>query len=224
MELSQKHILEAVEASPSRLQTTYIDVLQLHRVDETVRRNAEEVMRALHDLVQMGKIHYLGASSMYCWQLARLQCTAKMNGWTGFKSMQNFYILLYREEERDTNPFCEVEGIGLIPWSPIARGLLARPWDVQTDRSKKDAKFAKWFVSSHNETIVSRVQQLAKTKRCSMSAVAIAWLLHKDACPVVGLNSLERIETAAEAFRIRFTDQGSKWLEEPYRASEVQAM
>ncbi|CEN60805.1 Putative Voltage-gated shaker-like K channel [Aspergillus calidoustus] len=224
MGLSRKHIFEAVEASLRRLGTSYIDVLQLHRVDETVKNNPEEVMRALHDLVQMGKVHYLGASSMYCWQLARLHYTAKFNGWTGFTSMQNLYNLLYREEERDTNPFCDVEGIGLIPWSPLARGLLARPSSVQTERSKRDAKTAKWFAGDQNVKIIDRVQQLAQSKGCSMSALSMAWLLSKGACPVVGLNSAERIEAATEAFSITLSDDEARWLEEPYRPLEIQAM
>ncbi|KAL2852029.1 NADP-dependent oxidoreductase domain-containing protein [Aspergillus pseudoustus] len=224
MGLSRKHIFEAVEASLRRLGTSYIDVLQLHRVDETVQSNPEEVMRALHDLVQMGKVHYLGASSMYCWQLARLHYTAKLSGWTGFTSMQNLYNLLYREEERDTNPFCDVEGIGLIPWSPLARGLLARPSNVQTERSKRDAKTAKWFAGDQNTKIIDRVQQLAESKGCSMSAVSMAWLLQKGACPVVGLNSPERIEAATEAFSINLSPEEVQLLEEPYRPLEIQAM
>ncbi|KAL3458877.1 NADP-dependent oxidoreductase domain-containing protein [Aspergillus heterothallicus] len=224
MGLSRKHIFEAVEASLGRLGTTYIDVLQLHRVDETVQSNPEEVMRALHDLVQMGKVHYLGASSMYCWQLARLHYTAKLNGWTGFTSMQNLYNLLYREEERDTNPFCDVEGIGLIPWSPLARGLLARPSNIQTERSKRDAKTAKWFAGDQNAKIIDRVQQLAEDKGCSMSAVSMAWLLQKGACPVVGLNSPERIEAATEAFGIILSQEEVRWLEEPYQPLQIQAM
>ncbi|KAJ5852873.1 hypothetical protein N7534_005416 [Penicillium rubens] len=224
MGLSRKHIFEAVDASLKRLGTTYIDVLQLHRVDETVRSNPAEVMKALHDLVQAGKVHYLGASSMHCWQLARLHYTAKMNGWTGFTSMQNLYNLLYREEERDVNPFCDVEGIGLIPWSPLARGLLARPSNVQTERSKRDAKTAKWFAGDQNEKIIGRVQQIAESKGCSMSAVAMAWLLHKGSCPIVGLNSLERIEAATEAFGIHLAKEEVKLLEEPYQALAVQAI
>ncbi|KAJ6147341.1 hypothetical protein N7497_009323 [Penicillium chrysogenum] len=224
MGLSRKHIFEAVDASLKRLGTTYIDVLQLHRVDETVRSNPAEVMKALHDLVQAGKVHYLGASSMHCWQLARLHYTAKMNGWTGFTSMQNLYNLLYREEERDVNPFCDVEGIGLIPWSPLARGLLARPSNVQTERSKRDAKTAKWFAGDQNEKIIGRVQQIAESKGCSMSAVAMAWLLHKGSCPIVGLNSLERIEAATEAFGIHLAKEEVQLLEEPYQALAVQAI
>ncbi|KAL4794061.1 NADP-dependent oxidoreductase domain-containing protein [Aspergillus venezuelensis] len=224
MGLSRKHIFAAVDASLARLGTTYIDVLQLHRVDETVITNPEEVMKALHDLVQSGKVHYLGASSMHCWKLARLHYTAKANGWTGFTSMQNLYNLLYREEERDVNPFCDVEGIGLIPWSPLARGLLARPATVQTERSKKDAKTAKWFTGDQNETIINRVQQIAEKKGCSMGAVAMAWLLSKGACPIVGLNSVERIEAASEAFGIELSADEVKFLEGPYRALEVQAI
>lgn len=224
MGLSRKHIFEAVDASLKRLGTTYIDVLQLHRVDETVSSNSVEVMKALHDLVQAGKVHYLGASSMHCWQLARLHYTAKMNGWTGFTSMQNLYNLVYREEERDVNPFCDVEGIGLIPWSPLARGLLARPSNVQTERSKRDAKTAKWFAGDQNEKIIGRVQQIAESKGCSMSAVAMAWLLHKGTCPIVGLNSLERIEAATEAFGIYLAKEEVQLLEEPYQALAVQAI
>ncbi|KAL4999461.1 NADP-dependent oxidoreductase domain-containing protein [Aspergillus recurvatus] len=224
MGLSRKHIFEAVDASLKRLGTNYIDVLQVHRVDDSVRSNPEEVMKALHDLVVAGKVHYLGASSMHCWQLARLHYTAKVNSWTGFTSMQNLYNLLYREEERDVNPFCDAEGIGLIPWSPLARGLLARPANIQTERSMKDAKTAKWFSGHENEKIIGRVQQIADTKGCSMSAVAMAWLLHKGTCPVVGLNSAERIEAATEAFGIRLTNEEVRLLEEHYRPLDVQAM
>jgi aryl-alcohol dehydrogenase-like predicted oxidoreductase len=224
MGLSRKHIFEAVEASLRRLNTTYIDVLQLHRVDDTVRDNPEELMKALHDLVQMGKVHYLGASSMHCWQLARLHYTAKINGWTGFASMQNLYNLVYREEERDVNPFCDVEGIGLIPWSPLARGLLARPWNVQTERSKQDAKASKWFTSDQNEQIVTNLEHLAQKKGCSMSGVAMAWLLSKGACPIVGLNSLQRIEDAAESLTVKLSDEDIEFLENPYRSVDVQAI
>ncbi|KAL4926184.1 NADP-dependent oxidoreductase domain-containing protein [Aspergillus undulatus] len=224
MGLSRKHIFDAVDASLARMGTNYIDVLQLHRVDDTVHSNPEEAMKALHDLVNMGKVHYLGASSMHCWQLARLHYTAKSNGWTGFTSMQNLYNLLYREEERDVNPFCDVEGIGLIPWSPLARGLLARPADVQTERSKKDAKTAKWFAGDQNEIIIGRVQELSEQKGCSMSTLAMAWLLSKGACPIVGLDSVKRIEAATEAFGIQLADEEVNMLEAPYRPLEVQAL
>ncbi|KAL5363620.1 NADP-dependent oxidoreductase domain-containing protein [Aspergillus floccosus] len=222
MGLSRKHIFEAVDASLRRLKTTYIDVLQLHRLDPEAE--PEEVMRALHDLVQMGKVHYLGASSMYCWQLARLQYTAKMNGWTPFSSMQNLYNLLYREEEREVNPFCRAEGIGLVPWSPLARGLLARPWNQETERSKRDAKTEKWFKGDANDQIVRRVETLAQRKGCTMTAVAIAWLLHKGACPIVGLNTAERIESISEALDVKLEEGELKFLEECYCPLAVQAI
>ncbi|KXT17270.1 hypothetical protein AC579_554 [Pseudocercospora musae] len=222
MGLSRKHIFEAVEGSLRRLGTSYIDVLQLHRLDKETR--PEEVMEALHDLVKMGKVHYIGASSMCCWQFARLQYTAKMHGWTAFTSMSGLYNLLYREEEREMIPFCEAEGVGLIPWSPVARGLLTRPWAEQTERSKKDAKTAKWFQGDQNEIIVGRVEKLAKNKHCSMSNLALAWLLHKGACPIVGLNSTSRIEAVSEALGIDLTAAEMQYLEEPYQTVAPQAM
>ncbi|OJJ48181.1 hypothetical protein ASPZODRAFT_130129 [Penicilliopsis zonata CBS 506.65] len=222
MGLSRKHIFDAVEGSLRRLKTSYIDVLQLHRLD--LETPPEEIMRALNDLVRMGKVHYLGASSMYCWQLARLQYTAKMNGWTAFTSMQGLYNLLYREEEREMNPFCEAEGIGLIPWSPLARGLLARPWHEKSARSDQDEKTKKWFVGDQNQMIVARVEAIASRKGCSMSAVAMAWLLRKGACPIVGLNSIERIEAATEALGVQLTDEELDMLEEPYRPLALQAI
>lgn len=222
MGLSRKHIFEAVEGSLRRLNTHYIDVLQLHRLD--TEASPEEIMRALHDLVQMGKVHYIGASSMHCWQLARLQYSAKVNGWTTFTSMQGPYNLLYREEERETNQFCRAEGIGLIPWSPLARGLLARPWNEKTARSEQDLKTKKWFNSGEEEAIVRRVEQLAEQKRCSMGAVAIAWLLKKGTCPIVGLNSAERIETASEALSVELAESEIEMLEELYKPLAIQAI
>lgn len=222
MGLSRKHIFEAVEGSLRRLGTSYIDVLQIHRLDHGT--SPSEIMKALHDLVQMGKVLYLGASSMYCWQFARLQYTAKMNNWTTFTSMSGLYNLLYREEEREMIPFCHAEGIGLIPWSPVARGLLTRPWSEQTERSKKDAKSVKWFQGCQNEDIVRCVEELAREKQCSMSSIALAWLLHKGTCPIVGLNSLERIDAASEALSVVLTDKDMHVLEALYRPLEPQAL
>ncbi|KAF3759934.1 Aldo/keto reductase [Cryphonectria parasitica EP155] len=222
--LSRKHIFEAVEASLRRLNTTYIDVLQLHRLDHDT--SPEEIMGALHDLVKLGKVHYLGASSMRCWQFARLQYTAKSRGWTTFSSMSGLYNLLYREEEREMIPFCQAEGIGLIPWSPNARGLLTRPWAKETDRSRQDGKAKKWFRGrgSQNELIVQRAENIARSKGCSMSAVALAWLLKKGCSPIVGLASIERIEAATEVFSVDLTDADVKSLEELYQPLEVEAI
>jgi len=222
MGLSRKHIFEAVEGSLRRLGTHYIDVLQLHRVDPETP--PDEVMRALHDLVQAGKVHYLGASSMYCWQLARLQYAAKMNGWTPFTSMQNLYNLLYREDERDVIPFCQAEGIGLIPWSPLARGLLARPWNEKTARSEKDAKTAKWFKGKQNEQIVHRVEKIAARKKCTMGDIALAWLMAKGACPIVGLNSITRVESCPRALEIKLSSEEMDYMEGLYQPLKVQAM
>lgn len=222
MGLSRKHIFDAVEGSLRRLNTDYIDVLQLHRVDNETP--IEETMRALHDLVVAGKVRYLGASSMHCWQFARLQYTAKMNGWTTFISMQGLYNLLYREEEREMNPFCEAEGVGLIPWSPLARGLLARPWVEKSARADQDSKMKKWFVGGQNEGIVGRVEEVARKKGYGMGAVAVAWLFGKGACPIVGLNSIQRIEEALEALGVELTDEEVGYLEELYQPLAVQAI
>lgn len=225
MGLSRKHIFEAVDASLRRLGTSYIDVLQLHRLD----RDAEpvEVMRALHDLVTMGKVLYIAGSSMYTWEFARLHYTAKTNGWTGFTSMQNFYNLLYREEEREMNPFCAAEGIGLTPWSPLARGLLGRPWHQKTARSEKDTKSKKWFANeAQNADVVGRVEALARRKGCTMAALSTAWLLKKGCAPIVGINSEKRLEETLDAFEVErtLTVEDVRWLEEPYRPLAVQAI
>ena len=144
MGLSRKHIFDAIDALLRRLGTTYIDVLQLHHLDQET--SPEEIMGALHDLVKAGKVHYLGASSMYTWQFARLQYTAKMRGWTPFISMPVLYNLLYREkDEREMNRFCIAENIGLIPLSPIARSLLTRPYAQQIERGQQDKKAKEWF-------------------------------------------------------------------------------
>jgi len=222
MGLSRKHIFDAVDGSLRRLNSDYIDVLQLHRLDRET--SPEEIMRALHDLVQMGKVRYLGASSMHCWEFARLQYTAKMNNWTPFVSMQGLYNLLYREEEREMNPFCDAEGVGLIPWSPLARGLLARPWQEKSSRGEQDQKTKRWFVSGQNEVIVDRVNSLAMEKGCGMSSIAMAWLLKKGACPIVGLNNIQRIEAALETLGVELTDEEVVFLEEPYQALAVQAI
>lgn len=222
MGLSRKHIFEAVEASLRRLGTTYIDVLQLHRLDQET--SPEEIMGALHDLVKAGKVHYLGGSSMYTWQFARLQYAAKMRGWTPFTSMSGLYNLLYREEEREMNSFCNAEGVGLIPWSPIARGLLTRPFAQQTERGQQDKKAKKWFQGRQNEEIVARVERLATKKGCSMSSLAVAWLLHKNACPIVGLNTVARIEAVSEALSVDLSPEEMHHLEELYCPLDVQAM
>lgn len=219
MGLSRKHIFDAVDASLERLGTSYIDVLQMHRLDHETP--PEEIMRALHDLVCMGKVRYLGGSSMYTWEFARLQYTAKMNGWTPFTSMQPFYNLLYREEEREMIPFCDSEGIGIIPWSPLARGLLGKPLGETSTRSEADSKTKMWFGDA-NLDIVRRVEELSKKKGVSMASVATSWVLRKGCCPIVGLLSVQRVEQIMEAFKVELSEDDCTYLEAEYRPRAVQ--
>lgn len=221
MGLSRKHVFDAVEASLERLQTSYIDVLQIHRLDHDTP--PEEIMRALHDLVCMGKVRYLGGSSMYTWEFARLQYTAKLNNWTTFTSMQPFYNLLYREEERDMLPFCRSEGIGIIPWSPLARGLLGRPTGATSSRNEADAKTKKWFGDAEPD-IIQRVEELSRKKGCSMASVATAWVIKKGCSPIVGLTSVERVDQIMESLGVELSDNECEYLEELYRPRSVQAI
>ena len=187
-------------------------------------------MRALHEVVQSGKVRYIGASSMYAWEFARLQYIARANGWTEFVSMQPFHNLLYREEEREMLPFCRASGVGVIPWSPIARGLLARPLPKEgaeeeggSLRSKSDKKSDKWFADANLE-IVNRVEEVAKKKGVSMALVATAWVLQQGCWPIVGLSSAERIKETVGALKVKLTEEECAYLESEYRPRAVQAM
>ncbi|KAF4463172.1 alcohol dehydrogenase [Fusarium albosuccineum] len=227
MGLSRKHVFHAVDKCLERLGTDYIDVLQIHRLDRETP--PEEIMKALHDVVESGKVRYIGASSMYTWEFARLQYIAKSNGWTPFISMQPFYNLLYREEEREMIPFCEATGVGVIPWSPIARGLLARPLptaentEEQSFRSQQDKKTDTWFADA-NLDIVNRVQKVAADKGVSMALVSTAWVLNKGCWPILGLNSEKRVKEVAQALKIKFTPEELEYLESEYRPRKIQGM
>ncbi|KAJ9308947.1 hypothetical protein DTO217A2_1623 [Paecilomyces variotii] len=216
--LSRTAIFNAVDASLKRLQTDYIDLLQIHRFDSTVP--PEETMKALHDLIQSGKVRYIGASSMWAYQFATLQFTAEKNGWTKFISMQNHYSLCYREEEREMIKYCHETGVGLIPWAPLYRGLLARPWQsVETTRSEttplvKDTTEA-------DEKIVKRVQELADQKGWKMSHVALAWIIQKGTVPIVGFSSLSRLEEAVDVRGKTLTEEEIQYLEEPYVPKKI---
>ncbi|ANB13220.1 aldo-keto reductase superfamily protein [Sugiyamaella lignohabitans] len=213
--LSRKHIFDAVEDSVKRL-GTYIDVLQIHRLDRETSK--EEIMEALHDVVKSGQVRYIGASSMRATEFAQLQFIAEKHNWTKFISMQNFYNLVYREEEREMIPYCKETGVGLIPWSPVARGVLARPVGEGSLRSSTD-KFAKFLKLGHakeDQEIINRVEEVAKKRGISMAQVAIAWTLSKGTAPIVGFNKLERIDEAVEAISIKLTDEEISYLEEPY--------
>ncbi|KAI8608171.1 NADP-dependent oxidoreductase domain-containing protein [Chytriomyces sp. MP71] len=186
--LSRKHIFEAVEASLKRLGVSYIDLYQIHRFDYNTE--IEETMEALNDLVRMGKVRYLGASSMYCWQFAKMNHVAELRGWSKFVTMQNFYNLLYREEEREMIKYCTAEGIAVLPWSPLARGLLAHAGatDKPSLRANTDAALKRWFPKESEEDgmILDRVKQLAAKRGVATAVVALAWLLggHKTSMGV----------------------------------------
>jgi len=171
-------------------------------------------MKALHDLVQAGKVRYVGASSMRAWQFARMNHVAEKNGWTTFVSMQSEYSLLYREEEREMNPYCNFEGVGLIPWAPLAAGKLARPAGVQTQRGEALTALGLHEGETENE-IVRRVAEVAEKRGWTMAQVAMAWSTSKVTSPIVGISSVERLEEAILGDRV-LTEEESKYLEEPY--------
>ncbi|KAH7093901.1 Aldo/keto reductase [Auriculariales sp. MPI-PUGE-AT-0066] len=218
--LSRAAIFNAVEASLRRLQTNYIDLFQIHRFDADVPM--EETMKALHDLVEQGKVRYIGASSMRAWQFAALNEVASRRGWTKFVSMQDEYSLLYREDERELIPYCLANGIGLIPWAPLAAGALARPQGSEgTTRSDaaKGTPFEKKYRASDLE-IIKRVEELAKVKNTTMARVALAWTMNKISSPIVGVSSVARLEEAMIG-DFRLTEEESKSLEAPYEPLPV---
>lgn len=213
--LSRAAIFNAVDASLHRLNTPYIDVLQIHRFDPLVP--AVETMRALHDLVQSGKVRYLGASSMWAYQFATLQSTAARHGWSEFISMQNQYNLCYREEDREMNPFCRQSGVGLMAWSPNAGGMLARPLEAEETLRKKGAMGAFFAnVTPADKEIVKRVQKVAAERGWTMSQVALVWMIQKGHIPVVGLGTVERVEEVCGVTSKVLTEEEKKYLEEPY--------
>jgi len=216
MGLSRKHIIDAVDKSVARL-GTYIDVLQIHRLDRNVPK--EEIMRALNDVVESGKVRYIGASSMAAWEFQMLQNIAKEHGWHQFISMQDYYNLTYREEEREMIPYCHETGVGVIPWSPVARGLLTRPFGEKSLRHDTDAYLTflrRDYEESIDKAVVGRVEEIAKKLNTSMAIIATAWCLSKGTNPIIGLNSKERIDQAVEATKFKLSEEDIKYLEEPY--------
>lgn len=213
--LSRQGIFNAVDASLTRLQTSYIDLLQIHRFDKTTP--VEETMKALHDLVESGKVRYIGASSMFAYQLATMQFTAEKHGWTKFISMQNHYNLLYREEEREMNKFCNETGVGLIPWSPLSSGRLARPAMETGTTIRSDGQ----KVSDVDTQIINRVEEIAKKKGWTMSQVATAWINQRISSPIVGLSSIARIDEALSSRGKTLTGEEEKYLEELYQPKSI---
>ncbi|EJT97558.1 Aldo/keto reductase [Dacryopinax primogenitus] len=216
--LSRGAIFNAVENSLARLETTYIDLLQIHRYDPNTP--FEETMCALNDLVRSGKVRYIGASSMFAWQLAEYNHVAEKNGWTKFVSMQNHYSLMYREEEREVNKYCEYAGIGLIPWGPVAAGQLARPLSDQKDTARAVASAALRTLSAADEETIKRVEALANKKGWTMAQVALAWIDGKCTSPIVGFSSPQRLEEAIIPDKT-LSPEDYKYLEEPYEVKTI---
>jgi 1-deoxyxylulose-5-phosphate synthase len=213
--LSRKAIFAELDASLRRLQTDYIDLYQIHRWDYDTP--VEETLEALHDVVRAGKVRYIGASSMYAWQFTKALYVAELNGWTKFVSMQNHYNLIYREEEREMLPLCVDQGIGVIPWSPLARGRLTRAWDTTTARTETD-EFGKFLYRDEDRQIVERVTDLAAKRGLTPAQVALAWLLRNPAVtsPIVGVTKPDQLSQALSAVDAELDDAEVAYLEEPY--------
>ncbi len=218
--LSRKAIFAEIDASLQRLGTDYVDLYQIHRWDPTVP--IEETLEALHDVVKSGKARYIGASSMWAWQFAKALHLAERNGWTRFVSMQNYYNLLYREEEREMLPLCADEGIAVIPWSPLARGRLTRDWDATTARSETD-EFGKRLYLDDDRVVVERVGDVAAKRGVPRAQVALAWVLAKPgvSAPIIGATKLEHLDDAIAAVDLDLTDEEISWLEDAYQPHEV---
>jgi aryl-alcohol dehydrogenase-like predicted oxidoreductase len=223
--LSRKHVLSAIDASLARLGLDYVDLYQIHRLDHATP--IEETMEALHDVVRAGKARYIGASSMYAWQFAKAQHVAERNGWTRFVSMQNHYNLLYREEEREMIPLCLDQGVGVIPWSPLARGWLAgtrgRGGERRTTRAETDEFADTLYGRDEDYDVVERVAEVAAERGVPPAQVALAWLLAKPGvtAPIVGATKVSHLEDALAAAELELSTAEIERLEEPYRPHPV---
>ena len=218
--LSRKAILAEVDHSLRRLGVDFIDLYQIHRLDRGTPM--EELLQALDDVVRAGKVRYLGASSMWAWEFSKLLYTADAHGWTRFVSMQDHYNLLNREEEREMLPLCRDQGVGVIPWSPLARGRLARPWDETTNRSESDA-FGSTLYPESDCAIVERVAEVAHERGVPMAQVATAWMLSKPGvtAPSIGATKPHHIADAVAAVDLELSDEELARLEEPYAPHPV---
>lgn len=216
--LSRKAIMTEIDNSLKRLGTDYVDLYQIHRFDPNTP--IEETLEALHDVVKAGKARYIGASSMWAWQFATMLHTARAHGWTRFATMQNYVNLLYREEEREMLPLCRAEGVGVIPWSPLARGRLARLWGSQTDRSAKDDVRGGLFGSTEDadHRVVDRVGEVAAARGVPMAQIALAWVLAKTeiSAPIVGATRVGHIDDALAAVDLALSVEEIARLEELY--------
>jgi aryl-alcohol dehydrogenase-like predicted oxidoreductase len=216
--LSRKAILQEIDNSLRRLGTDYVDLYQIHRFDPEVP--IEETLEALHDVVKAGKARYIGASSMYAWQFATMLHVAEANGWTRFATMQNYVNLLYREEEREMLPLCEAEGVGVIPWSPLARGRLTRPWNAETERTQSDAfgKSLYEHTAEADRQVIEAVAAVAAGRGVPPAQVALAWVLAKPvvSAPIVGASKPGHLQDAVAALDLVLSEEEIARLEASY--------
>jgi aryl-alcohol dehydrogenase-like predicted oxidoreductase len=223
--LSRVHIMHAIDDTLRRLDTDYVDLYQIHHWDPNTP--IEETMEALHDVVKAGKARYIGASNMYAWQLATALHVADMHGWTRFVTMQNHYNLVYREEEREMIPYCQSVGIGIIPWSPLARGFLAgnrsRTDNGNTVRGKSDTFSHEMYYQEFDFEVFDHVVKIAQKLGCTPAQIALAWMLHKPwiTAPIIGATKMPHLEQAVGALEIQLSPEDIVYLEEPYQPHPV---
>jgi aryl-alcohol dehydrogenase (NADP+) len=223
--LSRKHIFDSIDASLRRLQVDHVDLYQTHRWDHETP--IEETLEALNDVVRAGKARYIGASSMYAWQFAKALHASERNGWARFVSMQNHYNLVYREEEREMIPLCRDQGVGLIPWSPLARGFLAgnrtRDKSGSTVRARTDDFAQQLYYQPDDFTVAERVQEVAREHSRKPTQIALAWLLSRAGmtAPIIGASKMEHLDDAVAALGVKLSEEDAKRLEEPYRPHPV---
>jgi aryl-alcohol dehydrogenase (NADP+) len=223
--LSRKHLMDAIDGSLKRLGVDYVDLYQIHRFDPDTP--IEETLSALHDIVKAGKARYIGASSMYAWQFAKMLYVADRHGWTRFVSMQNHYNLVYREEEREMIPLCREEGIGVIPWSPLARGFLAgnrrREDKGDTSRARTDDFAHELYYADADFSVADRVVELAAGRGVKPAQIALAWLLQKPGvtAPIVGASQLPQLDEAVQALALKLSAEEVAMLEDPYEPHPV---
>ena len=213
--LSRKAIMTEIDHSLTRLGTDYVDLYQIHRWDRRVP--VEETMEALHDVVKAGKARYIGASSMFAWQFMKMLAASDAQGWTRFVSMQNHYNLVYREEEREMLPLCRDQGVGVIPWSPLARGRLTRDWDISTARSETDP-FGQNLYMTEDQQVTEQVAEVARARGIPRAQVAMAWILGRPGitAPIVGVTKPSHLDDAVAALSVELTEQETEQLEKPY--------
>jgi aryl-alcohol dehydrogenase (NADP+) len=230
---SKKHVRHAIDASLKRLGVDYVDLYQIHRYDPSTPM--EETLEGLSDVIKQGKALYIGASSMYAWEFAKFLSVADANGLPRFISMQNHYNLVYREEEREMIPLCREEKIGVIPWSPLARGFLAgnrprseeaKPGEGETTRGKTDATAQRFYYQESDYQVVDRVTDIAKRRSVSNAQVALAWMLHKPGItsPIIGATKRHHLEEAVKALDVHLSEDEINYLEAPYQPHPVLGM